>query len=68
MPLEFVCFLFNYRLFYRYFVSSWRAFSALFGLVSMALLTPEPRVPKERISSDLKMVHLWDVAKNAQAE
>ena len=44
-------------------MSSWRAFSALFGLVSMALLTPEPRVPTERISRDVKMVHLWDVAK-----
>ena len=29
---------------------------------------PELRVPTERITSDVKMVHLWDVAKNAQAE
>ena len=34
----------------------------------MAELTLKLRVPTERITSDVKMVHLWDVAKNAQAD
>ena len=37
-----------------------RPFFNLLGTVILAWLTPELRVSTERITGDLKMVHLWD--------
>ena len=37
----------------------------MLDLVSTAWLTLELRVPTKRITSDVKMVHFWDVAKNS---